>query len=327
MRRAAGFIVFMLVVFVLVAAGIVWLLSTLFGSSWLTAVLAIVLLLILARVVGGVVRATRLAMTPMGDLIEAAARIEAGELGTTVSERGPREVRTLARAFNAMSGRLAESDAERRALLADVSHELRTPLTVIQGNVEGMLDGLYPADRAHLERVLAETHQMERLIDDLRTLSLADAGALVLHRESTDLGGLAAEVVAGFAPQAEAAGVVLTVEEPSEAGELEVDPLRIRQVVGNLVSNALRHTPSGGRVTVRVARDGSDATLTVADSGEGMDADAAAHAFDRFWRSADSTGAGLGLAIVRDLVTAHGGSVELHSVPGEGTRVVCRLPG
>ena len=327
MRRMAGFVVFMLIVFVVVTAAIVWLLSTLFGANWFTTVLAIVLVLILARVVVGVVRATRLAIAPMGELVEAAARIEAGQLGTTVSERGPREVRTLARAFNAMSGRLAESDAERRRLLADVSHELRTPLTVIQGNVEGMLDGLYPADRQHLERVLAETHQMERLIEDLRTLSLADAGALVLHREPTDLGALAAEVVAGFAPQAEAASVALTVEEPSEVGELEVDPLRIRQVVGNLVSNALRHTPTGGRVTVRVARSGSDATLTVADTGEGMDADAAAHAFDRFWRSAGSSGAGLGLAIVRDLVTAHGGSVELHSAQGEGTRVVCRFPG
>jgi len=243
-----------------------------------------------------------------------------------VTERGPRELRSLARAFNAMSGRLAESDAERRRLLADVSHELRTPLTVIQGNIEGMLDGLYPADQAHLDRVLAETHQMERLIDDLRTLSLADAGALVLHREPTDLGALAAEVVAAFAPQAEAAGVALGVEDAADVGELEVDPLRVRQVIANLVSNALRHTPTGGRVTVGVATDGSDRTLTVADTGEGMDADAAAHAFERFWRSADSTGAGLGLAIVRDLVTAHGGSVELHTAPGEGTRVVCRFP-
>jgi two-component system sensor histidine kinase BaeS len=327
MRRAAGFIVFMLVVFVVVATAIVWLLSTAFGPNWFTAVVAIVLLLILARVVGGVVRSARLAMTPMSDLIEAAARIEGGELGTTVSERGPRELRSLARAFNAMSGRLAESDAGRRRLLADVSHELRTPLTVIQGNVEGMLDGLYPADRAHLERVLAETHQMERLIEDLRTLSLADAGALVLHREPTDLGALAAEVAAAFAPQAEAAGIDLEVEDVGDVGDVELDPLRVRQVVTNLVSNALRHTPRGGRITVRVASQGQDRTLTVTDNGEGMDADAAAHAFDRFWRSADSTGAGLGLAIVRDLVTAHGGSVDLRSAGGEGTRVVCRFPG
>ena len=326
MRRAAGFIVFMLIAFVLIATGIVWLLSTAFGSSWFTVVMAIILLSILARVVGGVVRGTRLAMTPMSDLIEASARIEAGELGTTVEERGPREVRGLARAFNAMSSRLAESDAERRRLLADVSHELRTPLTVIQGNIEGMVDGLYPADQAHLERVLAETHQMERLIEDLRTLSLADAGALVLHREPTDLGVLAGEVVAGFAPQAEAGGVALEVQASTDEAELELDPLRVRQVIANLVSNALRHTRSGGRVTVSVAQDGSARTLTVADSGEGMDSEAASHAFDRFWRSADSAGAGLGLAIVRDLVTAHGGSVDLDSGPGAGTRVVCRFP-
>lgn len=327
MRRAAAFIVFMLIVFVLVGAGIVWLLSTALGPNWLTAVIAIVLLLVLARIVGGVVRGTRLAITPMSDLIEAAARIEAGELGTTVPERGPRELRALARSFNAMSGRLAESDAQRKRLLADVSHELRTPLTVIQGNVEGMLDGLYPADRPHLERVLAETHQMEQLIEDLRTLSLADAGALVLHREPTDFAALVADVVAGFGPQAEAGGVALEVDAPTDVDDVELDPQRVRQVVTNLVSNALRHTPPGGRVTVAVERDGSDRTLTVTDTGEGMDADAAAHAFDRFWRSAGSSGAGLGLAIVRDLVTAHGGSVDLHSVPQEGTRVVCRFPG
>jgi len=137
---------------------------------------------------------------------------------------------------------------------------------------------------------------------------------------------MASEVVAAFAPQAEAAGVALGLEDVADVAELEVDPLRMRQVIANLVSNALRHTPAGGRVTVVVGRDASDWTLTVADDGGGMDADAAAHAFERFWRSADSTGAGLGLAIVRDLVTAHGGSVDLHSAPGEGTRVVCRFP-
>jgi signal transduction histidine kinase len=315
----------MLIAFVLVGAGIVWLVSTIFGTNPFAAVLALIVLLLLARVVGGVVRATRLAITPMGELIEGAARIEAGELGTTVPERGPREVRTLAAAFNAMSSRLAASDADRRRLLADVSHELRTPLTVIQGNVEGMLDGLYPADRDHLERVLAETHQMERLIDDLRTLSLADAGALVLHREPTRLGALASDVVAAFEPQAAAAGVTLGLE-VSDVDDLDLDQPRLRQVVANLLSNALRHTPAEGRVSVAVRQRAEGLSLSVSDTGEGMDAETASHAFDRFWRSADSTGAGLGLAIVRDLVTAHGGTVELTSEPGRGTTVVCTFP-
>jgi signal transduction histidine kinase len=261
----------------------------------------------------------------MSELIEASARVEAGQFGTQVPERGPGEVRTLARAFNAMSTRLAEADAERRRLLADVSHELRTPLTVIQGNVEGILDGLYPADRAILERILAETQHLERLIEDLRTLSMADAGALALQREPTDLGGLAGEVVAGFEPQAASGAVTLTMEAADGLPDLELDPLRVRQVITNLVSNALRHTPAGGRVTVSVSADGDDQLLAVADTGGGMDADAASHAFDRFWRTPDSPGAGLGLAIARDLMVAHGGGIALDSTAGIGTTVVCRF--
>jgi len=259
------------------------------------------------------------------ELIEASGRVEAGEFGAQVAVRGPREIRALARAFNAMSARLAVDSEDRRRLLADVSHELRTPLTVIQGNVEGMLDGLYPADARHLERILAETHQLERLIDDLRTLSLADAGALTLHRESTDLGALATDVVAGFEPQAASDGVVLAVDAGATA-PLDLDPRRVRQVIGNLLTNALRHSPTGGRVTVAVRAFGEAVELTVSDTGSGMDLRSVERAFDRFWRSGDAAGAGLGLAIVRDLVRAHGGDVALESTPGAGTVVRCHFP-
>jgi signal transduction histidine kinase len=310
---------------VLITAAISWLLTTLFGGGWVSAVLLAAVIIVFATLARRVVRSLRLAVAPMGELIEASARVEAGQFGTQVPERGPGEVRTLARAFNAMSTRLAEADAERRRLLADVSHELRTPLTVIQGNVEGILDGLYPADRAILERILAETQHLERLIEDLRTLSMADAGALALQREPTDLGGLAAEVVAGFEPQAASGAVTLTVEAADGLPDLELDPLRVRQVITNLVSNALRHTPAGGRVTVSVSADGDDQVLAVADNGGGMDADAASHAFDRFWRTPDSPGAGLGLAIARDLMVAHGGEIALESTVGIGTTVVCRF--
>jgi two-component system, OmpR family, sensor histidine kinase BaeS len=325
-RRIAVFIGFFVAFLIVVTAGGVWLLTTLFGPGWVSAILALVVVLVLISVVGRIVRTARVAVAPMGELIEASARVEAGEFGTQVSERGPRDLRTLARAFNAMSSRLAETDAARRRLLADVGHELRTPLTVIQGNVEGMLDGLYPTDRPHLERILAETRQMERLIEDLRTLSLADAGALALAREPTDLAALATDVAAAFAPQAESAGIELALEHADGLAEIELDPLRVRQVVANLVTNALRHTPPGGRVTVRIAEADGAQALTVSDTGTGMEPDALAHAFDRFWRAGESPGAGLGLAIVRDLVAAHGGSVELESQPGHGTTVVCRFP-
>jgi len=308
---------------VLLTAAVVWLLTTLIGAGWFSAVLAVALIGMFMLLARRVVRSVHLAAAPMSELIEASARVEAGQFGTQVPERGPGELRTLARAFNAMSTRLAETDAERRRLLADVSHELRTPLTVIQGNIEGILDGLYAPDRTILERILAETHQLERLIEDLRTLSMADAGALALQREPTDLGALAADVVAAFQPQAGMGRVALTVEAVDGLPDLELDPLRVRQVITNLVSNALRHTPADGRTTVAVGSSADGQVLSVTDTGSGMGPESASHAFDRFWRSSDSPGAGLGLAIARDLMRAHGGDVELRSALGEGTTVIC----
>jgi signal transduction histidine kinase len=308
-----------------VVVGLAWLLGTLVDEQILSAVLPAIALLIGLVIVIRLLRGIGRAAAPLGDLIEASGRVEGGDFGAQVDVRGPREIRALARAFNAMSARLAEDTEDRRRLLADVSHELRTPLTVIQGNLEGMIDGLYPADARHLERVLAETRQLERLVEDLRTLSLADAGALPLHREPTDLGALATDVVAGFQPQAAADGVVLSVE-AVEGDPLDLDPRRMRQVIGNLVSNALRHTPEGGQVTVAVRPGDDTVELVVTDTGSGMDAQSVERAFDRFWRSGDTAGAGLGLAIVRDLVRAHGGEVELESTPGSGTIVRCRFP-
>lgn len=326
LRRAALFVAALVGVIVLLDLAAVFVFTTAFGRHPAGVVFGIIVVVVLALVGGRLLRSVRGSVAPIGELIEASGRVEAGEFGIQVAEQGPGEVRALARAFNAMSARLAETDAQRRRLLADVSHELRTPLTVIQGNVEGMLDGLYPADRAHLERIQAETRHLEQLIEDLRTLVLADAGALSLHREATDLGQIAADAVAGFEPQASAAGVTLRLTAGAELPELELDARRVHQVIGNLVSNAVRHTPPGGSVEVTVEAAPDAVTLTVADTGTGMDAGAAAHAFDRFWRAGESAGAGLGLAIVRDLVTAHGGTVSLESKPGAGTRVSCRFP-
>ena len=326
MRRIGCFVAVIVLAIATLVVGLAWLLSSLTGQLVLSAVLPafafIIVLVIVLRLARGVSRAA----APLGDLIDASQRIEAGEIGTQVEVRGPSEMRALSRAFNAMSSRLAADTEERRRLLADVSHELRTPLTVIQGNVEGMIDGLYAADREHLERVLAETRLLERLIEDLRTLSLADAGALSLDREPVDLAVLAGDVIAGFEPQARADSMALGLEAEPDLPPLSVDPRRVRQILANLISNALRHTQAGGRVTVSVRRVPDAVDLEVADTGAGMDADAAARAFDRFWRAGDSAGAGLGLAIVRDLVRAHGGEVALESAPGAGTVVRCRFP-
>jgi two-component system sensor histidine kinase BaeS len=308
-----------------VLVSVSWLISTILRPETVSSIPVAILVVVAVTLVIRLGRGVRSAAVPLGRLIDASARVEAGEVGTQVDVRGPREIRALARAFNAMSARLAADNDQRRRFLADVSHELRTPLTIIQGSVEGMLDGLYPADRPQLERLLAETQQLERLIDDLRTLSLTDAGALELHRDPVDIGSLAADVVASFQPQAVAAGVTLTAELRS-APTLELDARRVRQVIGNLLSNALRHTEPGGQITVRVGTAGDDVELEVVDTGVGMDAGAAEHAFDRFWRSGDTAGAGLGLAIVRDLVGAHGGETSLVSAPGAGTTVRCLFP-
>ena len=321
----AGFVVAFIVVISLVIVAIAWLVGTLVQQDIVSSILPAIAVLVALIVIARLTRGVRGAAAPLGDLMEASARVEAGEVGAQVEVRGPREIRALARAFNSMSSRLASDTDQRRRFLADVSHELRTPLTVIQGSVEGMLDGLYPADRPHLERLLAETHQLERLVDDLRTLSLADAGALELHRDVVDLGALAADMVAGFEPQAATEGVTVATD-LEDVPPLSLDGRRVRQVIGNLLSNAIRHTPRGGRVTLRVRRIGGAVELEVTDTGAGMDADAVARAFDRFWRAGDVAGAGLGLAIVRDLVGAHGGEVSLESAPGAGTVVRCRFP-
>ena len=159
-----------------------------------TIVLIAIVVLILLGLAG---RAFRRVAVPVGDLVEASGRVETGDFSARVPEEGPREVRSLARAFNSMSSRLEEMEQQRQSTLADVSHELRTPLTVIQGTVEAMLDGVYPSDPEHLEPILEQARLMERLIDDLRTLTLAEAGRLVLHREPTDLGALLPDVAAG----------------------------------------------------------------------------------------------------------------------------------
>ncbi len=261
----------------------------------------------------------------MGDLVEAASRVEAGDYAVRVPERGAREIRGLARAFNQMAERLASDSDRRRALLADVSHELRTPLAVIQGNLEGMQDGVYAADPEHVALLLEETRTLARLVDDLRTLALAEAGELALHREPTDIGVLVREAVEAHARSAELAGVRLEAEASPDLPALEVDPIRIREVIGNLVANAIRHTPAAGNVRVAATREGNGVAVEVADTGVGMPPEVAARIFERFYRDPQSGGSGLGLPIAQELVASHGGTIGVSSDPGHGTRVTFTL--
>jgi signal transduction histidine kinase len=189
-----------------------------------------------------------------------------------------------------------------------------------------MLDGVYPADAEHLTPLLEETRMLSRLIDDLRTLSLAESGVLVLHREPTDLGVFAGDVIAAFRLQAEAAGVTLRAEVPDDCPLAEIDPLRMREVLVNLVANALRHTPRGGVVRLSAAVEAGSLRLSVVDNGSGIAPEDLPHVFERFYKTADSSGSGLGLAIARGLVQAHGGTIEAESSSGSGTAMRITIP-
>jgi len=271
------------------------------------AVAAIVVLAGALRRVGG----------PLAAVMEAADRVAAGDYTARVAERGPPPIRALARAFNTMTLRLQDHDRLRRDLMADIAHELRTPLTIIQGRLEGLLDGVYPRDEAQLQQLLEETHVLSRLVDDLRTLAL---------REPTDVAALAGDVVRALAGEAGKAAVTMTIEAPADLAPIEIDPVRIREVIGNLLSNALRHTPAGGSVTVSVTAIGGDVSVEVRDTGTGMTPADLAQAFDRFYKGAQSRGSGLGLTIARSLVAAHGGQIQASSAAGGGMRISFTLP-
>jgi len=286
----------------------------------LLAILAIIVALLLGVSV-------RRAAAPIGDLIEAAGRVEAGDYGVRVPERGAREIRGLARAFNQMAGRLEQDAVQRRRLLADVSHELRTPLSVIQGNLEALLDGVHEPDHDHLASLLDSSRTLSRLVDDLRTLSLAEAGELRLHREPTDLAQLLRDAIAGFRAAAESADVTLQLEVVDDLPILDIDPTRTQQVVANLLSNALRHTPAGGSVSVRASRAGAaQVAVEVQDTGTGMTPEVAGRIFERFFRGPDSGGSGLGLPIARELIVGQGGEISAQSQQGHGTTIRFTLP-
>ena len=330
---AIGCLVAGIVVIALVgAASIVWriigaIFDPVLAPSRPTAVLAILLLFAAVLVF---TRGFRRIARPLSSLVDAARRVERGAYDARVPEvrGGPRELRELTRAFNTMASRLEADQRQRRSLLADVSHELRTPLAVLRGNLEAIADGVHPADEAHLAGLIEETHVLERLVDDLRTISLAEAGALPLHREPTDPDVLLGETAASFAAAAAEAGIDLAVESPADLPLLDVDPVRIREVLSNLIANAIRHTPHNGRVVASGALDPAARSVVfrVADTGSGIAAELLPHVFERFARGPDSRGSGLGLAIARDLVTAHGGSISVRSDPGNGTTFEVALP-
>lgn len=336
MRRFIGGMIAMFVMFVVVvgvAIGIVaaWVASLLGGGGAFTALFPLPLIVIIVFMVsvGSIAsgRAAQRIARALAEVMDATERVAAGETSARVTPRGPRAVVRMGEAFNRMAERLEGAERQRRALLADVTHELRTPLTVMQAELEALLDGVHPRDDARIAALLDEIRVMSRLVDDLRTLSVADAGALELYREPTDVRDLVEDTVAAFRSRADAARVRLAVECPRDLAPIDVDPVRLRQVLSNLLDNAIRHTPEGGTVTLSAQRSGAGIALEVRDTGSGIAPDALGRVFDRFTKGAGSPGSGLGLPIARGLVRAHGGEMEATSDgPGKGTTVRITLP-
>jgi len=259
---------------------------------------------------------------PLRRMAVIALRAGDGDLEVRVPDRRKDEVGQVARAFNRMADRRQELEEARRRMVSDVSHELRTPLANVRGWVEAAQDGVVAADQQLLASLHEESLHLQALVDDLRDLSLGDAGELHLEPQAIELQEFLDQVATSFRVTA---GVALAVSvEPG--ARVEADPLRLRQAVGNLVANALRHTAPGGRVTLR----GSPGTITVADTGEGIPADELPFVFDRFRRvdpsrSRATGGSGLGLAIVRQIAESHGGTATVRSTLGEGTEVTLHL--
>ncbi|MEV0176154.1 HAMP domain-containing sensor histidine kinase [Streptomyces sp. NPDC050803] len=272
--------------------------------------------------------ATRL-VRPLRALTEAAQQPPDRHVRVPVTTRD--ETGILATAFNELTERRARLEDQRKAMVSDIAHELRSPLTNIRGWLEVTRDGLVEPDPTLLAALHEEALVLQRVIDDLQDLADADAGTLRLHREPVRADELLDQVAAAHRVGADTAGVTLRTTADGTPW-LDADPVRMRQALGNLLSNALRHTPAGGTVTLAARRDGDDVVFEVADTGTGIGAEDLPHVFDRFWRAEKSRsrrtgGSGLGLPIVRHLVAAHGGTAEAASEPGGGSVFTLRLPG
>jgi two-component system OmpR family sensor kinase/two-component system sensor histidine kinase BaeS len=271
---------------------------------------------------------------PLHALTTAALKIAAGDFTARVANPRDDEVGQVGRAFNAMAEGLAQSEAARRNMIADIAHELRNPLGVIQGQLEGMLDGVFPTTGEQIASLYDETVLLARLIGDLRDLALADAGQLQITRQPTDLRALIEKTASAFAVPANEKNISLTTQITEPLPQLNLDAQRIEQVLRNLIGNALRHTPEGGTVRVECTAAGvrqSAVIARVSDTGAGISREDLPHVFERFWRGDKSRsraggGAGLGLAIAKQLIAAHGGAIGVESEAGRGATFWFTLP-
>lgn len=291
-----------------------------------------VIIVVSGIAIGAGILMSRTLSSPMKELGEAAQAIGRQDLSRRVSLRGTNEVQIMAQRFNEMADQLEEEEVLRRNLLADVAHELRNPLHILQGNLQAILDGVFPMSKAEIARLSDQTRLLTTLVDDLHDLAQAEAQQLPLNKVKTNITFLVKETAETFRPITAANGITLRVELLGTIPEVEVDPDRMRQVINNLLSNSLRHSVEGGQLTISIEEIKGSLHLKVQDTGSGIDPDNLNYIFDRFYRtdiarSRDQGGAGLGLAIVRAIVETHGGHVSVFSEgKGKGSTFTVTVP-
>ncbi len=282
-------------------------------------------------VVIGLLLSQRL-INPLAEVIAASRAVTSGNLTARVKVQGPDDLQVLSDSFNQMASSLEKNDKEQRNLIADIAHELRTPLAIIQGKLEGIVDGIYPADTDHIQPVLQETCQLERLISDLDMLAQVESNQLKFNLIPVNLNDLVKQAVVNFETEAGEKQISLQYKMDVLTPKVKGDPQRISQVINNLLSNAIRYIPAGGKVDIRIRQVDEGAELTVSDNGPGIANQDIPYIFDRFWRSEKSRsrdwgGAGLGLAIARQFIEIQGGRIWAGNRPEGGLEVGFFLPG
>jgi signal transduction histidine kinase len=273
---------------------------------------------------------TRRFVNPLADVIFAAREVSSGKLNTRIPMKGPQDLRSLSESFNEMASSLERSDLERREMLADVAHELRTPLSVIRGRLEGIVDGIYPENGPQVSMALEQTYLMQRLVDDLRLLTLVETRQLAFDKREVDLANIMHGVMDMFSAEAQEKRIALSFSEQRGNLTITIDPQRFEQVISNLVGNAIRYVPEGSRVWVTAWESEDGVKITVNDNGQGLPDEDLPYIFNRFWRkdksrSRSTGGTGLGLAIARQLIEAQDGTIEARNLPEGGLQVVIVL--
>lgn len=269
-------------------------------------------------------------VNPLADVIFAARQVANGNLSTRIPMKGPQDLRSLSESFNEMASSLERSDRQRRDMLADIAHELRTPLSVIRGRLEGIVDGIYSEDGSQVSMALEQTYLLQRLVDDLRLLTLAETRQLQFDKRSVNISSVIERALEIFSAEAQEKNISLSFPEKIENFSAFIDPQRFEQVMSNLIGNSLRYVPEGGKVWVTAGKTSEGVCITVNDNGPGVAEGDLPFIFDRFWRKDKSRarasgGTGLGLAIAKQLIEAQGGTITANNLPEGGLQIEIRI--